>query len=229
MSYCENCALEFDNEKNFCRFCGGNLRKHPVKVELLQPIQPRTQCVAKKTQRPDRLPPAGKRRFSIFLFMVMIILGGYWVFARFYETGTTPSKMKTFSAAPLFGTSKAQTEAGMSGSSMKEVVQVLDNLKKANLTKDIDLFLSCYSPEFPSLMEKKSATLAGWKAYDYKAIHYTIKNHYFYKDNAVGVVAWSITASEPNTGKSVSNEVAYNVVMHRENSRYKIASLEMLP
>jgi len=293
MSYCVKCAIEFDDNKKFCKFCGSKLKLnqhdnqrispenissaldpaaaseacilssdidstniekqldnsiiptdklneaehdsaepqnlHKVKkVEISQPVQPSVQPIKQKPIPPDKSSVSSVAGILLTIVVsFLMIAGGFWGYVRFAEDKSQPLESARASNSPILNTSQQQKKvAGLSKSPKEEVNQVFENLKKANLTKNIDLFLSCYSLKFSSLKNKKSATLASWEQYDYKTLKYHIKDQSFYDDKASGIVEWSITAYSHKTGKLVSMDMAFNVGMQKEDGIFKIVSLE---
>ena len=69
----------------------------------------------------------------------------------------------------------------------EEVRGVLDQVRKAQLEKDINLFLQAYSPTYPSLVEKKESLLKSWKKYNYIDMDFNIEN--IQKKNAHTIIA----------------------------------------
>ncbi len=341
MSYCENCAIEFDDKKKFCKFCGSRLKRapdnlpnqddvlNPLKTEagdgdslppargnapvsdptvpsdspdgtalsdLLPPSipsadisstgnpeadseaglpsakahplnreEPKADAAASDDIRevdhrpsavsppfpgagnPDPALPESRRdgrepatvqestvpRGKIILLIVAAILvtaGGYWGYVRFTENnGRTLETGQISGRATGKGQNKEERIAKPAPSPQEEFEQVIATLKQANLTKNIDLFLSCYSPEFKSLKEKKSATLASWEQYDYRTLDYALRDQRLSESGASAVVEWSMNAYSRRTGDSLSTKMAFRVVMRKENGLFKIVALEKIP
>jgi hypothetical protein len=69
----------------------------------------------------------------------------------------------------------------------EEVRGVLDQVRKAQLAKDINLFLQAYSPTYPNLAEKKASLLRSWQKYNYLDMNFNIEN--IQKKNAHTIIA----------------------------------------
>jgi hypothetical protein len=69
----------------------------------------------------------------------------------------------------------------------KEVQSILDQIRKAQLEKNINLFLQVYSPTYPNLAEKKESLLRSWQKYTYLDMNFTIGN--IQKKNAQTLIA----------------------------------------
>jgi hypothetical protein len=84
----------------------------------------------------------------------------------------------------------------------KEVQLILDQVRRAQLVKDINLFLQAYSPTYPNLAEKKEDLLKSWQKYNYLDMNFIIEN--IQKKNAhtlVAEVACDITLEDIHSKK----------------------------
>jgi hypothetical protein len=87
----------------------------------------------------------------------------------------------------------------------EEVQGLLNQVRKAQLEKDINLFLSAYSPNFPNLPEKKESLLRTWQKYTYLDMDFNIEN--IQKKSAHTIIAkvvWDITLEEVHSKKKVN-------------------------
>jgi hypothetical protein len=76
----------------------------------------------------------------------------------------------------------------------KEVAGILEQIRKAQLKKDINLFLNAYSPSFPNIDKKKESILRTWHQHDYLDMHFHVEN--IQKVNAHTIIArvvWEFT------------------------------------
>jgi hypothetical protein len=84
----------------------------------------------------------------------------------------------------------------------KEVQSILDQVRRAQLEKNINLFLQAYSPTYPNLTEKKESLLKSWQKYNYLDMNFIIGN--IQKKNAhtlVAEVACDITLEDVHSKK----------------------------
>lgn len=56
----------------------------------------------------------------------------------------------------------------------QEIQAILDQLRKAQLAKDLNLFFDAYSPTFPNLAEKKAGVLKTWQKYNYLDLNFNL-------------------------------------------------------
>ncbi len=106
---------------------------------------------------------------------------------------------------------------------------LLNQIREAQQKKDIDLFLSAYSPDFPDIEKKREKTLTVWKAYDFLEIHFQISDLQ-QKDalNFLGKVAWNIKAQHTNNKKIKISLQSYQVGFSKESGRWLIQNLKPL-
>jgi hypothetical protein len=88
-------------------------------------------------------------------------------------------------------------------SEREEVQGLLDQVRKAQMDKDINLFLKAYSPTYPNLDEKKKSLLKSWQKYNYLDVTFNIGN---------------IQKKNPHT---ISAEVACDITLEDVQSKKK--------
>ena len=92
----------------------------------------------------------------------------------------------------------------------EEVRGLLDQVRKAQLGKDINLFLQAYSPTFPNLAEKKASLLKTWQKYNYLDVDFNIDN--IQKKNSHTIIAkfvWDITLEDVHSKKRDNRIIDY--------------------
>jgi rRNA maturation endonuclease Nob1 len=132
-------------------------------------------------------------------------------------------------AATQSGNSPALSTPAPSGSAVsseEEIRKVFENIKQANMTKDINLFLSCYSTAFPNMEEKKDNTLQTWKDMDITALSYTMRDLISQQNSAEVTVDWQITFRSADSGKAETFNTTNKVVLQREGGQWKIVDLK---
>jgi hypothetical protein len=103
-------------------------------------------------------------------------------------------------------------------SERKEIQYVLDQIRKAQMDKDINLFLQAYSPTYPNLAEKKEDLLRSWQKYNYLDVNFNINN--IQKKNAhtlIAEVACDITLEDIHSRKR-SNLMKDYIINFSDNS-----------
>lgn len=110
-----------------------------------------------------------------------------------------------------------QSRARPEGETLRKL---LEQIRQAQLTKDINLFLSAYAPTFPNLSQKKGSVLKTWQQYDYLDLRFHIKN--IQQQDAQTIIArviWDITLQDLPSRKK--RNVVKNFTVHLSNSSGK--------
>jgi hypothetical protein len=106
------------------------------------------------------------------------------------------------------------------------VTGILEQVREAQLKKNIDLFLQAYAPSFPNLDKKKESILKTWEKYDYLDMHFNIKN--VRKPDANTIVAkvvWDITLEDISSKKRSTLVRDYVVHLSQVSGKWLIQEL----
>lgn len=110
---------------------------------------------------------------------------------------------------------------------VKQISILLETIRHANLQKDIDLFMSCYSSTFKDRESKRKSTLENWKSFNYLDLSYDLKNHSLSEDKASIRVEWTIRFTSKPDGQPKVSKTLLDVTLKKEGGRWKIK--EILP
>jgi ketosteroid isomerase-like protein len=103
---------------------------------------------------------------------------------------------------------------------------LLENIRQANLQKNIDLFISCYATDFKDREGKKKATLAYWKKFDYLDLSYNLKNPSISSDTAKARVEWLIKISPKTGSQPQESKTILDVTLKKEEGGWKIKEVK---
>ncbi len=107
-----------------------------------------------------------------------------------------------------------------------KIKSLLENIRKANLTKDIDLFLSCYSKDFKDREGKKKSTLESWDTFNFLDLTYDLRNHSVSGDIVRARVEWIVRFSSKGGGQSQETKTMLDVVFKKEDGTWKIGEIK---
>jgi hypothetical protein len=113
---------------------------------------------------PPRLARDLLRPFAFFTASVIILLmgaGGYFLWQRHSQSNRLISKETITSPSTLLPSHGPRT--GIEGQEGEKIRFLFEDIRQANLRKDIDLFMSCYSSDFSGREGKRLETLETWK------------------------------------------------------------------
>jgi ketosteroid isomerase-like protein len=154
-------------------------------------------------------------------FILLMVLGGLTLWKKVLQTSRPASteSAATVEAPLLFGSSAKTHE-------VEKIKSLLEDIKQANLRKDIQLFMSCYSLDFKDRNGKRLATLESWKAFDYLDLSYDLKRQTISEDTADIRVEWIIDISEKMGGPLQKSKAVLDVLLTREDGRWKIRAIK---
>ena len=109
---------------------------------------------------------------------------------------------------------------------IEKIKGLLENIRQANLQKNIDLFISCYAVDFKDREGKKKATLAYWKKFDYLDLSYDLKNPSISGDTAKARVEWVIKISSKTGGRPQESKTILDVILKKEEGAWKIKEVK---
>jgi ketosteroid isomerase-like protein len=111
---------------------------------------------------------------------------------------------------------------------VEKIKSLLENIRQANLQKDIDLFISCYASDFKDREGKKKATLDNWKKFDYLDLSYDLKNPLISGDTAKAKVEWLIKTSSKAGGQPQEIKTIMDVTLKKEEGGWKIKEVKQV-
>jgi len=109
---------------------------------------------------------------------------------------------------------------------IENIKTLLENIRQANLQKNIDLFISCYAIDFKDREGKKKATLTYWKNFDYLNLTYELKKPSISVYSAKARVEWLIKISPKTGGQSQETKTFLDVILKKEESGWKIKEVK---
>jgi rRNA maturation endonuclease Nob1 len=187
---------------------------------------------------------------------IMVVAGGYFLWSIYSHLikrpePTTPiskegatqvlprSSSSTNPTASITGSEESQntapaspfplTPSESSSAEVREIENIktlLENIRQANLQKNIDLFISCYTADFKDREGKKKATLTYWKSFDYLNLSYDLKNPSISVDSAKARVEWLIKISPKTGGQAQESKTLLDVILKKEEGGWKIKEVK---
>jgi ketosteroid isomerase-like protein len=109
---------------------------------------------------------------------------------------------------------------------IRNIKTLLEDIRQANLEKNIDLFISCYATDFKDREGKKKTTLAYWKRFDYVDLSYDLKDASISGDTAKAKVEWLIKTSSKAGDRPQENKSILDVLFKREDGEWKIKEVK---
>ncbi len=108
----------------------------------------------------------------------------------------------------------------------EKVRETLEQVRKAQLQKDLHLFLNSYSPAFPGLRQKKASILKTWRHFDYLDLQFKIENIQEKNVNTLAAtVIWDITLNDLQSHKRKNTVKKYTVQFSNSSGKWLIAGI----
>lgn len=239
--YCPSCGQEYLPDKGFCKGCGVALVTQPTQSS---PLRPRP--MAPNAHRPGSSPPGDGSKRPLWFILLMIANGlalvlifsfaGFFGYRYFYKKEniftTAPAPAPAAPSGPAItgspfspGPPPPPLPPGVASPADEGIRRVFDTIKQANLSENIDLFMSCYSPAFPGYQEKRNSTLQTWQEYDMTKLDYTLSNITINQNRAEVTVNWQISAFSPGSGQTENFNSTHAVTLLNEGGQWKIINL----
>jgi hypothetical protein len=109
----------------------------------------------------------------------------------------------------------------------EEIEEVLFNLRKGQVEKDIIIYMSCFSPSYPNLEQKREDTLKNWREFEFLKMLFNIDEiQEVAADSHIALVTWDIQTRNINTLKETKSSQKYKVWFVKDAGKRLIKSLE---
>jgi ketosteroid isomerase-like protein len=139
---------------------------------------------------------------------------------------TPPSKEKASSPAPASSVIPPSSAFPTEAEEIEKIRNLLENIRKANLVKDIDLFLLCYSNDFKDREGKKKSTLESWDNFNFLDLTYDLGTPSVSGNIARARVEWLVRFSPKSGGQPQESKTILDVVFKKEDGAWKIGEIK---
>ena len=170
----------------------------------------------------DLLRPPALLTASIMI--LLIIAGGYFLWPHpSRSNGPVSKEIVTPLSTPLppENPSPVPRDQGV-----EKISTLFENIRQANLQKNIDLFMSCFSSDFNGTEGKRQDTLKMWENYSYLDLSYDLKSQTVTGDSANVRLEWLAKTSQKSSGKIQDGRTVLDVTMQREDGHWKIVEIK---
>ena len=166
-------------------------------------------------------PPA---LLTASIMILLIIAGGYFLWPHpSRSNGPVSKEIVTPLSTPLppENPSPVPRDQGV-----EKISTLFENIRQANLQKNIDLFMSCFSSDFNGTEGKRQDTLKMWENYSYLDLSYDLKSQTVTGDSANVRLEWLAKTSQKSSGKIQDGRTVLDVTMQREDGHWKIVEIK---
>jgi len=155
--------------------------------------------------------------------ILLLLIGlGYLFWQRYPQSNRITSTESTSPALP----SPPDPQTVAKNEEAEKIGSVFDNIRRANLQKNIDLFMSCFSRDFSGTERKRKDTLKIWETFNYHDLSYDFKKQTIVGDVADVRLEWVVKTSERAGGKPHNGRTVLDVTLKREGDTWKIKAIK---
>jgi len=173
-----------------------------------------------------------RQLFVIWAVVIILFIGGSFVlrevlFIPLFSGGQTNSITKHSFTSEIAAARQAPAVSSQAANpACEKVLQIFQQVREAQLNKDINLLVAAYSPSFPDLEEKKARILKTWEHYDYLDLTFTVENLSQQTGDAMmAKVVWGLTLEDRQSQEKLDLIKKYTVYLVNESGKWLIKNL----
>jgi len=193
----------------------------PPKSEKEQPSTTESRGHGESEPPPNDLPLAAAVGVIIICLMIAVVVV---VKLGDVQPRAPSSSVEALSSNP--SPSLLNPDSAMKDQELEKISSLFENIRQANLQKNIDLFMSCFSRDFNGTEGKRQDTLKMWENYSYLDLSYDLKKQTVTGDSANVRLEWVARTSQKPSGKIQDGRTVLDVALKREDGHWKIIEIK---
>jgi hypothetical protein len=158
-------------------------------------------------------------------FIILLVVAGAYLLWQWYTQPDKPVSNEVVTA-PAPPPSPPDPQPAAESKEVDKIGPLFENIRQANLQKNIDLFMSCFSRDFNGTEGKRKDTLKMWETFNYHDLSYDLKNQTISGDTADVRLEWLVKTSEKANGKPHDGKTVLDVTLKREDGQWKIKEIK---
>ncbi len=170
---------------------------------------------------PNDLPLAAAVGVIIICLMIAVVVV---VKLGDVQPRASSSSVEALSSNP--SPSLLNPDSAMKDQELEKISSLFENIRQANLQKNIDLFMSCFSRDFNGTEGKRQDTLKMWENYSYLDLSYDLKKQTVTGDSANVRLEWVARTSQKPSGKIQDGRTVLDIALKREDGHWKIIEIK---
>ena len=241
LSFCTECGTRVPASQKLCQNCQSPLAATYLKQSPAIPLGYQAALTGWRAQ-PRGIALVGASILVIFLGIWWFFLGHHQ--PRLSIGPSIPGESKEKSApapspqvlapAPAVKTAVAPLSPATESLPTVEVIkkqleELLQNMREAQLKKDLDRYMKYYSRNFPDLDKKRQATMRNWDLYNYLDLEFKLDEvKLLITGNALAQVTWNIEYQNADSDESKRFTQTFKVWFSNETNKWRIDKLELV-
>lgn len=184
----------------------------------LKPLRPAKRLSEYRIGTVYRCDPRSKLLSPVPLVLaVIVILIGVVAYLSTKRSDLSASTSeKAIVLAPVVSSVPSNSSSQGEELEIEKIKMLLENIRQANLQKNMEFFMSCYALDFKDREGKRLSTLNNWKKVDYLDLSYSLKNQTVSGDTADIEVEWLIKTSVQE------NRIVVDASLKKEDGNWRI-------
>jgi len=158
------------------------------------------------------------------VIILLVVAGGYFLWPQHIQSATL--MLKEIVISPSTPSSSNHPLAVMEDKDSEKIGSIFENIRQANLQKNIDLFMSCFCRDFNGMEGKRLDTLKMWENYNYLDLSYDLKRQTITGDTANVRLEWLVRTSQKMSGQLQNGRTVLDVTLKREDGLWKIINIK---
>jgi hypothetical protein len=164
--------------------------------------------------------------FAASAIIILTVAAGYFLWPQWPQSNMPIPKRET--APTSTSPSTKSPPVAPVDQEVHKIGSLFENIRQANLQKDIDLFASCFSRDFDGMEGKRRETLKMWENYNYLNLSYHLKKQKVSGDTANVTLEWLVRTSQKTGGELQDGRTVLDVTLKREEGLWKIKEIKPL-
>jgi len=162
---------------------------------------------------------------AMSVIIILISAGGYFLWGWHPQSNRAISEESLTSPSTPFLPDRAGMVVEIQES--ENIRSLFENIKQANLRKDIELFMACYTKDFKGRERKRIDTLETWKHFNYLALSYDLKKQTISGDTADVKLEWLIRIVPKAGRQQQESRIILESTLKREDGCWKIKEIKI--
>jgi ketosteroid isomerase-like protein len=241
-AFCPHCGARVSAKQEFCHECHWHLV--PGEPEGQVPAgKPLSETILQQISRRPVVSAMAATLGAVFLLVVgwLFFSGSSPVFSPSPPELKPPEPLPGLSASPppakLFPAPRPDASRDTAAASKPlrpeeakiRLQAVLDDIKEAQLSQDIDRFMQIYASDFPNLEDKREKILRTWQFYDFSKLNYTIEELKLLNSGKImAQVAWEIEITSKEEQQANIDKQTFHVWLSKAADGWRISNIERI-
>ncbi|MDP2157167.1 MAG: hypothetical protein Q8K68_05610 [Nitrospirota bacterium] len=151
-----------------------------------------------------------------FVFGMLLIIAGLLTYSWLRVSQKT---------GVIMSSTTSQEPASKTAIQAKDIYDLLEDIKNANMKKDLSLWESRYARQYLDAGKKRNETAENWKKFDYVSLQYKVEDIQMLPERITATISWKMELRSTASGKMTRTTLKLISEFVVEDDTLKIASV----